>query len=227
MKTVTLAHLIVGVLLFSAPVAWGADEVPLKPSPPTMVFYHHSVGTCYLENGLAEVAKRHGYNLAPVDFKPTSNCACDLQDWFASNPSSMTGNVLVKSCFPCSNLWSDDEVSRSRACYRQLRAQAAQHGANLYIISPTPYDRAEMEQNGWRIDARRGADLMDSLETGHAVDPFLNVNRVLRDVGGGLPYLAETYASRPGDSHPNDAGCRAVVKAIDSWLPYVAGKTPK
>ena len=224
MKPIRIAILIAFVALGMTPVAWGAGDAPPAPST-TMTFYHHSVGTCYLENGLAEVVKRHGYNLVPVEFAPESNCACDLKDWFAANPSSMTGNVLVKSCFPCSNLWSDDEVSRSRTCYRQLRAQAKARGANLFIISPTPFEQTEMEQKGWRNAAQRGADLMDSLGKDHTIDPFFNANLLLRDPL--LPYLALQFVRSSGDSHPNDAGCRAVVKAIDAWLPYVARKVPK
>ena len=214
-----VALLIVGVALFSALVAWGAGDAQPKSSSPTMTFYHHSVGTCYLDNGLGDVAARHGYDLVPVEFALDNNCACDLRDWFAANPSAMTGAVLVKSCFNCSNLWSDSDVAEATACYQQLRAQAAQDGASLFIIAPTPVERTEMEANGWRIDAQRGADLMNSLETGHAVDPFLNANRLLRDPS--LPYLALPYVQSSDNSHPNDAGCRVVVNAIDSWLPYV------
>lgn len=61
----------------------------------------------------------------------------------------------------------------------------------------------------------------------HTVDPFLNAHRILRDVNGGLPYIAEIYAKMPEDSHPNDVACLAVVKAIDTWLPYFKGEKPK
>ena len=213
-----VALLIIGVTFFGAPATRGANQPPSMSPSSTMTFYHHSVGTCYLDNGLGDVAARHGYDLIPVEFALDINCACDLRDWFAANPSAMTGAVLVKSCFDCSNLWSDSDVSSDRACYAQLRAQAAQNGASLFIIAPTPYEWTTMEQNGWRIDAQRGADLMGSLETGHAVDPFLNANRLLRDPS--LPYLAVQYMRTSGNSHPNDAGCRVVVNAIDSWLPY-------
>ena len=224
MKLIRIALLIMFVALNLLPVAWGAGDEPSSSSMPTLTFYHHSVGTCYLDNGLREVIKRHGYKLAAVYFPPKSNCPCDLKEWFAANPAAMTGTVLVKSCFFCSNLWSNAEVSQARTCYQQLHTQAKANGANLYLISPPPYDRVEMERNDWRINAQRGADLMDLLETDHTVDPFLNAHRILRDVDGGLPYIAKSYVKTPGDSHPNDAGCRAVVKAIDAWLPYVKGE---
>ena len=211
--TLVLAFL---VLALAIP-AWGTGLPTSTAASPTMTFYHHSVGTCYLDAGLADVAARHGYDLVPVEFPPAGNCPCDLASWFAANPSAMTGNVLIKSCFNCSNLWTDGEITQDVACYDQLRAQAAANGAKLFIISPTPYDRTEMEANGWRVDAQRGADLMDDLEAAHSVDPFLNANLLLRDPS--LPYLALQYVETTGDSHPNDAGCQAVVDAIDAWLP--------
>ena len=75
----------------------------VKCNADTLTFYHHSVGTCYLDNGLADVARAHGYTFVDEHFPPENNCPCDLRDWFAANPAEMTGAVLVKSCFYCAN----------------------------------------------------------------------------------------------------------------------------
>ena len=54
MNLIRIAILVAFVALGVTPVAWGAGDAPSA----TMTFYHHSIGTCYLENGLPEVAKR-------------------------------------------------------------------------------------------------------------------------------------------------------------------------
>jgi len=126
----------------------------------------------------------------------------------------MQGTVLIKSCFYCSNIWSDREARQVRQCYLDLVAQAKQKGARLLIIAPNPYDRTEAEEKGWREVSQRGADLFESLEKEIGL---FNTNRVLRDQS--LPYLDEKYQRKPYDSHPNDAGCWKAVQEIDAWMP--------
>lgn len=180
----------------------------------TLTFYHHSVGECYLANGLADAAAKHGFELVAKRFAPETNCACDLRDWFAANPDQMKNSVLVKSCFPCSNIWSISEGDSVRQCYLDLIDQAKGKSARLLIIGPSPYAREEMEQQDLREVSQRGADLFDDLEDELGL---LNANRELRD--SSLPYLASGYQGAPFDSHPNDAGCKKVVQALDAWLP--------
>ena len=195
----------------------GDDDDDDDGPPKNMTFFHRFVGTCYEKNGLEEVATSHGFDYRSLRIPISTYCACNLRDWFAANPDQMTGTVMVKSNHFCSNVWSLSEANSVRQCYGELLDQAEESEATLLILSPTPYAREEMEENGWRGASQLGANLFDSLE-----DEFniFNANALLRDEA--LPYLDEAYQRRPNISNPNDKGCAEVVSAIDAWLPYAA-----
>ena len=109
-------------------------------------------------------------------------------------------------------------MDRAASCYADLETQAMHAGADLYVITASPYAREEMEANGWRWASQLGVDLYDAMEAGLG---YLNANRLLRDAT--LPYLATAYQSAPYESHPNAAGCARVVQSLDAWLPYATG----
>ncbi len=141
-------------------------------------FMHHSTGEIYWNSGLNQALFGHNYegyapwwdgNTDPQDFY---NEFSDESKWkiIANDnmPDGKTRNiVLFKSCFPASNIESDEMLEEYKTNYKKLFAIYAAHPDILFVPMSTP---PLLQVNTTADNAKRAQDFENWLIAGYVAD---------------------------------------------------------
>jgi hypothetical protein len=115
------------------------DQAP--PFEKTVFFIHHSTGGIYWDSGLRAALQQHGYTgqapwweggTDPQDFPVLFN---DSNSW---DIFGGFGIILFKSCFPSSQIDSDELLEQYKSWYRELYAIYRARPEKLFVPMSTP-----------------------------------------------------------------------------------------
>lgn len=226
-------------------------------SAKTIIFLHHSSGANLIEQGgvrqrfsqLGYEFFDHGYNgdglvLAdgtwtgenwdvPDDNTDPSGLATIFGQPLHSPPDNTFSHlmgfdvIIFKSCFPNSNIGSDEQLEEMKGYYLSMRTRMDQFPEKLFVVVTQP---PQVPMNTDAAEARRARALASWL----ASDEFLggHNNVVTFDFFGLLAdpatnMLRAAYTSDPTDAHPNELANETigpqfvdfVVNSIEAFLP--------
>jgi hypothetical protein len=199
-----------------------------------IVFLHHSVGADLIEQGdvrqrLTDLGYQfydHGYNddglvladgtPAGRDFDvPDDNTDPDgFADIFAQplhDPPDNTFSYLMqydviafKSCFPVSNIESDEQLAEYGSYYLSIRARMDQYPNKIFIVVTPPPETAADTDPQTAARARQFADWLASDEYlgGHPNVFTFNFFDLLADPS--TDTLRAEYQTDESDAHPNE-----------------------
>ncbi len=207
--------------------------------PVRIIWLHHSCGQNLIEQGgvreglsaLGYEFYDHGYNdeglrladgsSAGYNFNvPGDNTDPDgLAEIFSQplhDPPDNTFSylmqydvILFKSCYPVSNIGSDEQLAEYQAYYLTIRARMAQHPDKLFIVVTQP---PQVPGSSNRDEARRARALADWLKSGQFLGGLPNV--VTFDFFGYLAgddnFLRREYRMDNYDGHPNERANREI-----------------
>lgn len=252
MRTPTLACTLALLL------ATGCGQSPDAPGgasaaadPVTLVWLHHSTGDAILDGGLRQAlqqagvefhdinygeAEVEGYVIGdltdPWDFPNTFNDPARLQvilGW--ELPEGRTHDIVMfKSCFPASNIESDEMLEEYKGYYRSLLPTFRAHPDVLFVaMSTPPLVRGETTPE----NARRAREWSRWITTRYARDlPNVRVFDLFDAlaVPEGRPgenTLEPRHAEGEWDSHPSREGAQAVTRRMveaELFRPLSAGE---
>jgi len=205
-----------------------------------IIFLHHSTGAGLIEQGdvrqrLTDLGYEfcdHGYNddglvladgaSAGRDFDvPDDNTDPDgFADVFAQplhDPPDNTFSHLMqydviafKSCFPVSNIESDEQLAAYKSHYLSIRDRMDQHPDKVFIVlSPPPEIPADTDPEA-AARARAFADWLASDEylAGHPNVFAFNFFDLLADPSTNM--LRADYQADEHDAHPNELANRTI-----------------
>jgi hypothetical protein len=234
----------------TAPVAaTSASRRPVRdPGKPaadaglTMVWLHHSTGDRLLQGGLRagiednniaffdinyHEARVDGYVIGdhtdPPDFPAIFNDARRLETVITWElPDDRQHDIVMfKSCFPASNITSDEELQNRKRLYSSLLPTFRAHPEILFIPMSTP---PLVRSRTTPAAAARARAFARWLTTAYAADlPSVQAFDLfdalaVRPGHDGANTLVPQYAASPSDSHPSRAGGRAVTRLFVPWL---------
>lgn len=193
----------------------------------SVFFIHHSTGEIYWNGGMEESLTGAGYTAAapwwdgatdPVDFYGEFT---NDSNWEILEPYAI---IIFKSCFPASDITSDEMLEEYKGYYNQLYSVYQNHPDKLFVPMSTP----PLLSASTTADASRRALDFEEWLIGEYVDNYQGKNlapfglhSLLSDNAG---YLASEFIVEGGDDHPNDYSGQVVGKAIVKHLePYVEG----
>jgi hypothetical protein len=205
-----------------------------------IIFLHHSVGANLIQQGgvrqsLTDLGYEfydHGYNgdgltladgtPAGRDFGvPDDNTNPDgFADIFAQpldDPPDNTFSYLMqydviafKSCYPVSNVQSDDQLAEYKAHYLSIRARMDDYPNKIFIVvTPPPEILADSDPQA----AARARDFAEWLASGEYLDGHTNVFTfdffdLMADPATNM--LRADYQSDEFDAHPNELANQTV-----------------
>jgi hypothetical protein len=205
-----------------------------------IIFLHHSVGANLVQQGgvrqsltdLGYEFSDHGYNGdgltladgAPAgrDFDvPDDNTNPDgLADIFAQPlddpPDNTFSNLMqydviaFKSCYPVSNIQSDDQLAEYKSDYLSIRARMDEYPNKIFIVlTPPPEIPAETDPQA----AARARDFADWLASSEYLDGHPNVFTfdffdLMADPATNM--LRADYRTDESDAHPNELANQTV-----------------
>lgn len=250
----------VGMLLVMG-VLFGMLTPLQAQEPVRIVWLHHSCGQNLIEQGgvregltaLGYEFYDHGYNdeglrLADGSYAgrnfdvPGDNTDPDgLAEIFGQplhDPPDNTFSYLMqydviafKSCYPVSNIGSDEQLAEYQAYYLTIRARVAQHPEKLFVDVTQP---PQVPGSSDRDEARRARALADWLNSGQFLGGQPNL--VTFDFFGHLAaddnFLRREYRVDNQDAHPNERANREIGprfvefldQAIQSFGPEAASR---
>lgn len=202
-------------------------------------FVHHSTGEIYWEGGMQEALTEAGYQ----GYAPWWDGETDPQDFFGEFSDSDKWNIITeeslphgeerdilifKSCFPASDITSDQMLEDYKDYYRELYPIYATHPDMLFVPMSTPpllktntsADAAlrSLEFEDWLMDGyvndyqnflgSQGLEGIDNLS------PFA-LHSLLSDDRG---FLAADFIADPSDDHPNYYSGEVVGEAMVKHL---------
>jgi hypothetical protein len=214
-------------------VSWGTMPAAAQERPIQIVFMHHSTGAGLIWGGGIREAFTalgyefwdHGYNDDGLT-DPAGNVTGDNWDvpgdntdqdgWYAifnqpvTDPPSNTFShmlqadvIIFKSCFPTSNMDSEDVFETYRGYFLSIRDVIDQHPDRLFIAFTTPplVPNETTLENAAR--ARRWAEYMTSSDylSGHPNLVVFDFFNLLANEDG---FLRADYRTDEWDSHPNE-----------------------
>jgi hypothetical protein len=217
-----------------------------------IIFLHHSVGRDLIEQGgVRELFAEKGYEFWDHDYNgigvrrpdgsspgfhygvPDDNTNPDgLSSVFAQPVYRLPLNtfsgllqhevIAFKSCYPASNIASDEQLERYKDRYLSMRGVMDQHPDRIFIIvSPPPLNPAATDVEA-AYRARAFADWLASDEylSGHRNVFTFNLFDLLAENDRAAPdcdMLSETY--RDGiDSHPNVVANEAIGPLLVDFI---------
>jgi len=205
-----------------------------------VVFLHHSTGAALIEQGgvrqrftaLGFEFYDHGYNgdglvLAdgtwtgenwdvPDDNTDPDGFAVIFAQPLHSPPDNTFSHLLqfdviaFKSCFPTSNIGSDEQLAEYKSYYRAIRARMDQYPDRIFIVvTPPPQVPANTDpQEAARARAFSNWLASDEFLSGHRNVFTFNFFNLLADLRTNM--LRSEYASDPSDAHPNERANQAI-----------------
>jgi hypothetical protein len=211
----------------------------LAQQPVRIIWLHHSCGEGLIEQGgvreglsaLGYEFYDHGYNdeglrLADGSYSgrsfdvPDDNTDPDgLAAIFSQplhNPPDNTFSyfmqydvIAFKSCYPVSNIGSDEQLAEYQAYYLTIRARMAQYPDKLFVVVTQP---PQVPGSSDRDEARRARALADWLNSGQFLGGQPNI--VTFDFFGYLAgddgFLWPEYRVDNDDAHPNEQANREI-----------------
>jgi len=206
-----------------------------------IIFLHHSCGANLIEQGgvrarfaaLGYEFYDHGYNgdglvLADGTWTgenwdvPDDNTDPDgYANIFAQPLHSPPDNtfshlmeydvVIFKSCFPVSNIGSDEQLNQYKSYYRSIRARMDQYPAKLFIVVTQPPQVPANTDPQEAARARAFTDWLASQEfLGGRRNVFtFNFFNLLADPA--TDTLRDEYQGDPYDAHPNERANQAIA----------------
>jgi hypothetical protein len=238
-----LLVLTVLVLLCAAPDSSLAQDLP----PVRIIFMHHSTGQGLLDGGdLRETLSAMGYELwdhgyndegltdasgtrlginwdVPYDNTDPWGWAEIFQQPVTNPPANTFSHMLdfdvivFKSCFPVSDIQSEEQLDVYRSYFSTIRDVAARHPDKLFIaFTPPPLvPNATTPEAAAR--ARRWADDLASPE--YAIpDSNMVVFDFFSQLADENGYLRAEYRVDENDSHPNDVANRVVAAELADFV---------
>lgn len=188
-------------------------------------FVHHSTGQIYWDNGLKDALEKAGFeaeapwwdgNTDPQDFFQEFS---DQTKWQILEPYDI---IIFKSCFPASNIDSDEQLENYKNWYNELYAIYKKYPQKLFVPLSTPpllKDHTTPEAASRSLAFEKW--LLGDYKTGYDgtnLAPF-GLHTLLSDEEG---YLNEEFISSQEDDHPNTNSGNvvgpALVKHINSVL---------
>jgi hypothetical protein len=231
--------LVLGVLLCLLLPGQAAGSPALAQQPVRIIWLHHSCGQNLIDQGAVREGLTslgyefydHGYNdeglrLADGSYAglnydvPGDNTDPDgLATIFGQPLKSPADNtfshlmeydvIAFKSCFPVSNIGSDEQLAEYQSYYRLVRDRIAQHPDKLFITVTQPPQVPGASEAGEAARARALADWLGS-------DDYLadNANLVTFDffdyLAGEDNLLRPEYRMDDYDAHPNERANREI-----------------
>jgi len=241
-----------GLLLTTGPAA--------KAQAVRIIFLHHSCGHNLIEEGgvregLAALGYEfydHGYNndglrLADGSYSGTNYDVPDdntdpdgLAAVFAqplNDPPDNTFSYLMqydviafKSCFPVSNIYSDELLTEYRSYYLSMRDRMDQHPDKLFVVVTQPPQVPGSSDAGEAARARTLANWLQSDEflAGH---PNVFTFDFFGYLAGDDNFLRPEYRYDDYDAHPNERANREIgplfVAFIDQAIQSYGGAGPR
>lgn len=231
-------------LVLVAPVV---DPTSAQENTARIIFMHHSTGGGLIwEGGIREQFTAlgyelwdHGYNeeglVGPADFYtsvswnvPDDNT--DPDGWYnifqqpVTDPPGNTFShmlhydvILFKSCFPSSDIASEEQFEAYRTYYRAIRDVMDQHPDKLFIPFTTPPLVPNETQSANAARARQWADYLTSDEytQGH---PNVVVFDFFDHLADDQNVLRADYRADEWDSHPNMIANETVGAALVAFV---------
>lgn len=130
--------------------------------------------------------------------------------------------IMIKSCYPASNIESDQQLDQYKSYYRQIRAAMDQHPDKIFIILTTPPLNPAETNPANAARARQIADWLASSEfsNGHPNLYVFNLFNLLAEDNPAAPddnMLRAAYRDG-GDSHPNAVANQAVAPLLAEFI---------
>ncbi|MBN1429169.1 MAG: SGNH/GDSL hydrolase family protein [Anaerolineae bacterium] len=251
----TLPALIITVVLFLL-----SHGLTSAQSPVRIIWLHHSVGAGIIDGGgvreglsaLGHEFYDHGYNgdgLRLADGS-TPGTTFDVPgdntdpDGFADifnqpvhNPPDNTLShlmqydvIMIKSCFPTSNIGDDAQLEADKGYYRTIAKQMDQYPDKLLILvtHPPQVPNSTDSDEAQRARALNDWLLSDAFLSGH---PNLFVFDLFGRLAGGDNLLRSNYRVSDDDAHPNDIANAAIgpelVDFVDQAIRSAWGNAPR
>jgi hypothetical protein len=213
------------------------------PQKLSMVWLHHSTGDSILQGGLLDALKANnldffdinyeqasveGYIIGdhtdPPDFPKTFNTPKYLdviKRWKLSGDKKQHDIIMFKSCYPASNIDSEEMFENYKKWYLSLLPTFQQHPDILFIAMSTPplVNAKTKTENAAR--ARRWAKW---ITTEYAKDvrnvKVFDLFNALAIVEGKPDEntLVPQFSLGAKDSHPSKAGAQAVTRLFIPWF---------
>ncbi len=202
---------------------------------PRFLFIHHSCGENWLRDGLRQLLEKEGFQVGHATYGDgvvgEATDPCDWPEKFGQNMKKVLSFglpkgenyevVMFKSCFPASNIESDEQTAEYKRYFNQI-GKAFRKENKVFFIACTAPPLVPNESS--RANAKRARRFNNWLKNEWAPQ-FLNVAvfdfyGVLSDNKGFLrkPYRVDEY-----DSHPATLGNKAATK---KFVPFI-GKVKK
>ena len=197
-----------------------------KPEFKKLVFFiHHSTGEIYWNNGMSQALEKAGYKAAapwwdgntdPQDFYTEFS---DTNKWQILKPYDI---IIFKSCFPASNIDSDEMLENYKTWYNELNKIYQKYPDKLFVPLSTP----PLLQNHTTPEAAARALKFEkwllgeykNKYSGKNLAPF-GLHSLLSDSAG---YLKSDYIESQDDDHPNENSGKvvgaAIVKHLNNFL---------
>lgn len=260
MKVRIVWRVLLIIVLVLAALALAVDSAAAQEPPARIIFMHHSTGGGLIWHGGVREAFTdlgyefwdHGYNdegltdatgnATGINWEvPDDNT--DPDGWFnifaqpVTDPPSNTLShmleydvIIFKSCFPTSNIESDEQLEAYQSYYLAIRDVIDQHPDKLFIaFTPPPLIPNDTAPEA-AARARVWSDYLASPQflDGHPNLVVFNFFDLLADEDN---LLRAEYRTSESDSHPNELANQAlgpvfvefVDQAIQSFAP---GETP-
>ena len=218
-------------ILLIASILAGATAVLARS--PSIIFLHHSCGQNLIEQGLVRESLSelgyefydHGYNddglrLADGTYSgtnfdvPGDNTDPDgLAEIFSQplhDPPDNTFShliqydvIILKSCYPTSNITSEEQLAEYQAYYQTIRDRMDQHPEKTFIVVSQP---PEVPGNSDRDAADRAREFVNWLGSGEFLSGHDNI--FMFDffdlLAGEDNFLRADYRFDDYDGHPNE-----------------------
>jgi hypothetical protein len=215
----------------------GTEWEPPTDHAPRFLFIHHSTGEGFLfDGGMWDMLTAAGFevhdrtygdgwvgdNTDPPNFPITFTTYYDDMITWEMPPGEHYDIVAFKSCFPASDISSDEMLEEYKGYYATIKSVTQQHPETLFIPMSTPplVPGATNPENAAR--AREFANWLEGpYDEGEANLVSYNLFNVLAGsdpASGDYNCLKYEYQGSPDDSHPNSLANGIVAADFTAWL---------
>jgi len=241
-KLTVRAVSVVLVIFLLSPLLTVSAQAPVR-----VIFLHHSTGHNLIEQGgLRELLTGmgyeffdHGYNgdglrLADGEYTgsnydiPGDNTDPDgLAELFSQPFHQPADNafshlmeydvILLKSCFPVSNIWDDARLAELQGYYLTIRERMDQHPEKLFIILTQP---PQVPADSNRDESARARQLAAWLASDEYLGGRANIKtfNFFDLLAGSDNFLKSGYRSGVHDAHPNERANREIAPILADFV---------
>lgn len=220
----------------------GVDPGP-PPEPLTLMWQHQSTGNRILDGGLREALEENnidfydidhqegdvdgyviGEHTKPRDFPTnfgTPKYFEVLRTWELGEKKSQHDIIMFKSCYPASDIETDEELERYKGWYSSLLPTFRAHPDIVFIAMSTP---PRVKSQTTPEEAARARRWSKWITTEYAKD-VKNVRvfdlfdaLAIREGYPDENTLVPQFAQSVNDSHPSPLGGAAATRLFIPWL---------